>query len=123
MVARVVEMRAIGTVRRTSSGIAGDVFGLQARVRGRHPFRSGVGVEGHNQTPRSAAAARKRILSYMEAGDLMAIDAASKGPFLRRIAKNAAEHRSSIGMMFGFSYQERGSLVEFLKVLATTCDK
>ena len=41
------------------------------------------------------AAARKRILWSVEAGDLVAIDAAIKGgfPILRRIAKNAAEHR------------------------------
>jgi hypothetical protein len=54
----------------------------------------------------------------MEAGDLMAIDTAVKGgfPILRRIAKNAAEHGVEHRVVFGFSYQSAGALVEFLKV-------
>src|SRR6266542_2127526 len=93
--------------------------GLQSRVRGRHPFVDlALGVEGHNRRHLvPLAAARKRILSYMEAGDLMAIDAAVKGgfPILRRIAKNAAEHDVEHRVVFGFSYQSAGQLVEFLK--------
>jgi HTH-type transcriptional regulator, sugar sensing transcriptional regulator len=77
-----------------------------------------LGVEGHvrrHLVP--LAAARTRILSYMEAGDLMAIDAAVEGgfPILRRIAKNAAEHGVEHRVVFGFSYQSAGALVEFLK--------
>ena len=78
-----------------------------------------LGIEGHNRRHLvPLAAARKRILSYMEAGDLMAIDAAIKGgfPILRRIAKNAAEHDVEHRVVFGFSYQSAGQLVEFLKV-------
>src|SRR5688500_7892767 len=45
--------------------------GLQSHVRGRHPFVDlALGVEGHirrHLVP--LAAARKRILSYLEAGD------------------------------------------------------
>jgi hypothetical protein len=54
----------------------------------------------------------------MEAGDLMAIDAAVKGgfPILRRIAKNEAEHGVEHRVVFGFSYQSAGQLVEFLRV-------
>jgi hypothetical protein len=53
-----------------------------------------------------AAAARTRILSYMEAGDLMAIDTAVKDgfPILRRIAKNAAEHGVEHRVVFGGRY-------------------
>jgi hypothetical protein len=94
--------------------------GLRSRVRGRQPFLDlALGVEGHIRRHLiPLAAARKRILSYMEAGDLMAIDTAVKGgfPILRRIAKNAAEHGVEHRVVFGFSYQSAGQLVEFLKV-------
>jgi HTH-type transcriptional regulator, sugar sensing transcriptional regulator len=93
--------------------------GLRSRARGRQPFLDlALGVEGHirrHLVP--LAAARTRILSYMEAGDLVAIDTAVKGgfPILRRIAKNTAERGVEHRMVFGFSYQNAGSLVEFLK--------
>jgi hypothetical protein len=93
--------------------------GLRSRARGRHPFLDlALGVDGHirrHLVP--LAAARKRILSYMEAGDLMAIDTAVRDgfPILRRIAKNAAEHGVEHRVVFGFSYQSAGQLVEFLK--------
>jgi hypothetical protein len=93
--------------------------GLQSRIRGRHPFVDlALGVEGHNRRHLvPLAAARKRILSYMEAGDLKAIDTAVENgfPILRRIAKNAAEHGVEHRVVFGFSYQNAGQLVEFLK--------
>src|SRR5882672_8162715 len=54
--------------------------GLRSRARGRQPFLDlTLGVDGHirrHLVP--LAAARKRILSYMEAGDLMAIDTGSR---------------------------------------------
>ena len=48
----------------------------------------------------------------------MAIDTAVKSdfPILRRIAKNAVEHGVEHRVVFGFSYQSAGSLVEFLKL-------
>jgi hypothetical protein len=94
--------------------------GLRSRVRARQPFLDlALGVEGHirrHLVP--LAAARKRILSYMEAGDLAAIEAAVRGgfPILRRIAKNASEHGVEHRVVFGFSYQNAAGLVEFLKV-------
>jgi sugar-specific transcriptional regulator TrmB len=93
--------------------------GLRSRARGRHPFLDlTLGVDGHirrHLVP--LAAARKRILSYMESGDLMAIDTAIKGgfPILRRIAKNASEHGVEHRVVFGFSYQSASQLVDFLK--------
>jgi hypothetical protein len=121
VVARIVEI-----VRERSERFASDASklqamftGLRSRARGRQPFLDlALGVEGHirrHLVP--LAAARKRILSYLEAGDLMAIDTAVKGgfPILRRIAKNAAEHRVEHRVVFGFSYQSAGQLVEFLK--------
>jgi len=103
-----------------AAALHGTFAGLRTRARGRHPFLDlTLGVDGHirrHLVP--LAAARKRILSYMEAGDLMAIDTAVKNgfPILRRIARNAAEHGVEHRMVFGFSYQSAGHLVEFLKV-------
>lgn len=93
--------------------------GLRSHARGRHPFLDlALGVEGHirrHLVP--LAAARTRILSYMEAGDLTAIDTAVKSgfPILRRIAKNAADHGVEHRVVFGFSYRSAGQLVDFLR--------
>jgi HTH-type transcriptional regulator, sugar sensing transcriptional regulator len=103
-----------------AAGLHATFMGLRSRARGRQPFLDlALGIEGHirrHLVP--LAAARTRILSYMEAGDLMAIDRAVKGgfPILRRIAKNAAEHGIEHRMVFGFSYRSAGQLVEFLRV-------
>ena len=93
----VVVNRVIEIARERSERFAADatslnaIFaGLRTRVRGRQPFLDlALGVDGHirrHLVP--LAAARKRILSYMEAGDLMAIDTAVNDgfPILRRIA-------------------------------------
>src|SRR5262245_5420914 len=94
-------------------------LGLRSRARGRQPFVDlALGVDGHirrHLVP--LAAAHTRILSYMEQGDLMAIDAAVSGgfPILRRIAKNAADRGVEHRVVFGFSYQNASRLVDFLK--------
>jgi hypothetical protein len=124
--AEVVVNRIVEIARERSERFAADASALHATfaqlrslVRGRQPFLDlALGVEGHirrHLVP--LAAARKRILSYMEAGDLMAIDMAVKGgfPILRRIAKNASEHEVEHRVVFGFSYQSADRLVEFLK--------
>jgi sugar-specific transcriptional regulator TrmB len=123
----VVVNRVIEIARERSERFAADatslnaIFaGLRTRVRGRQPFLDlALGVDGHirrHLVP--LAAARKRILSYMEAGDLMAIDTAVNDgfPILRRIAKNAAEQGVEHRMVFGFSYRSAAALVEFLRV-------
>jgi len=121
VVARIVEIARERSDRFAAQApeLQATFTGLQSRVRGRQPFVDlALGVEGHNRRHLvPLAAARKRILSYMEAGDLMAIDAAIRGgfPILRRIAKNAAEHDVEHRVVFGFSYQSAGQLVEFLK--------
>jgi HTH-type transcriptional regulator, sugar sensing transcriptional regulator len=122
----VVVNRIIEIARERSERFAADAAtlhatfaGLRSRARGRQPFLDlALGIDGHirrHLVP--LAAARKRILSYMEAGDLMAIDAAVNDgfPILRRIAKNAAEHGVEHRVVFGFSYQSAGHLLEFLK--------
>jgi hypothetical protein len=103
----------------TAPALSATLAGLRSRARGRHPFVDlALGIDGHvrrHLVP--LAAARKRILSYMERGDLIAIDeaVATGFPILRRIAKNSAEHRVDHQMVFGFSYQTARPLVEFLK--------
>src|SRR5262249_2676066 len=121
VVTRVVEI-ARERAEQFASGapaLAAALEGLQARVRGRQPFVDlALGVDGHvrrHLVP--LAAARKRILSYMERGDLQALDAAANDrfPILRRIANNAAEHRVHHRVVFGFSYQTAHVLVDFLR--------
>lgn len=103
-----------------ASGLREALTGLRARVRGRQPFLDlALGMDGHvrrHLVP--LAAARTRIVSYMEAGDLAAINAAIDAgfPILRRIARNAAEHGVEHRVVFGFSYRSAQDLVDFLRV-------
>lgn len=102
-----------------TSGLREALAGLRARVRGRQPFLDlALGVDGHvrrHLVP--LAAARKRIVSYMEGGDLAAINGAIADgfPILRRIARNAAEHGVEHRVVFGFTYRSAPDLVEFLR--------
>jgi HTH-type transcriptional regulator, sugar sensing transcriptional regulator len=125
--ADVVVNRIVEIARERSERFAADAAtlhatfaGLRSRARGRQPFLDlALGIDGHiRRHLMPLAAARKRILSYMEAGDLMAIDAAVNDgiPILRRIAKNGAEHGVEHRVVFGFSYHSAGRLVEFLNV-------
>jgi hypothetical protein len=63
------------------------------------------------------AAARHRIWSYMEQGDLEAIGGTknSGSPLLRRIARNAVTHSVDHRVVFGFGYRAAPKLVAFLK--------
>lgn len=63
------------------------------------------------------AAANQRILSYMERGDLSALDEAVAAgfPILKRISRNAAAKAIEHRVVFGFSYQTAPILVEFLQ--------
>ena len=71
--------------------------GQSGRVRGRKTFVDlALGMESHiKRHVIHLAAAQRRIWSYMEQGDLDAIQAAAtRGfPILRRIARNAAERK------------------------------
>lgn len=121
VVSRVVEISRDRAERFAAAApeLSATLQGLQARVRGRQPFVDlALGIDAHvrrHLVP--LAAARTRILSYLERWDLVALDAAvaSGFPILRRIAKNAAEHRVAHQMVFGFSYQSAPMLVDFLK--------
>jgi len=92
---------------------------LSARARGKHPFVDlALGAESHIKRHLvHLAAARERILSYMERGDVDSIDQAIDGgfPILRRIARNAAENKVRHQVVFGFSYQTAPRLLAFLR--------
>lgn len=64
------------------------------------------------------AAAQHRIWSYMEHGDIAAIDGskASGAPLLRRIARNAVARNLDHRVVFGFGYRAAPKLVAFLKM-------
>src|SRR5215216_941921 len=92
---------------------------LTGTVRGRQPFIDlALGAESHVKRHLvQLADANDRILSYMEHGDLAAIDQAINAgfPILRRIARNAAERKVRHQVLFGFSYRTAPQLLEFLK--------
>lgn len=92
---------------------------LPGRVRGRQTFVDlALGAESHVKRHLvHLAAARERILSYMERGDLETIDQAVDGgfPILRRIGRNAAENKVRHQVVFGFSYQTAPRLMQFLR--------
>jgi len=121
VVARVIDIARERAERFAAAApkLSATLSGLRSRARGRQPFVDlALGIDGHvrrHLVP--LAAARTRILSYMERGDLMALDAAVAAgfPILRRIAKNTAERRVDHQMVFGFSYQTAPMLVDFLK--------
>jgi sugar-specific transcriptional regulator TrmB len=92
---------------------------LSGRVRGRKTFVDmALGVESHiKRHVIHLAAAEKRIWSYLENGDLSAIDSVTAGgfPILRRIARNATRRKIDHRVVFGFSYRNAPRLVQFLR--------
>ena len=101
-VARVVEIarERAEQFASTAPALSATFAGLKARVRAQQPFLDlAWGVDGHvRRHLLPLTAARTRILSYLEAGDLRAIDAAIAGgfPILRRIAATPQAPASSI---------------------------
>ncbi len=92
---------------------------LPARETGRLTFVDlALGQESHVKRHLvHLAAAQHRIWSYMEEGDIGAIEG-SKGsgaPLLRRIARNAAARNLDHRVVFGFGYRAAPKLVAFLK--------
>jgi HTH-type transcriptional regulator, sugar sensing transcriptional regulator len=92
---------------------------LPARQTGRTAFVD-LALGPESQVKRHLvhlAAARNRIWSYMEHGDIAAIEG-SKGsgaPLLRRIARNAVARNLDHRVVFGFGYRAAPKLVAFLK--------
>jgi sugar-specific transcriptional regulator TrmB len=100
-------------------GLRATLAGLPDRVRGRTTFVDlALGVESHVKRHLiHLAAAKKRIWSYLEHGDLEAFERATVGgfPILRRIARNAVKQRLDHRVVFGFAYQTAPQLVAFLR--------
>jgi Sugar-specific transcriptional regulator TrmB len=120
VVARVVEIAHERAERSAEAApsLAASLAGLRARARGRQPFVDlALGADAHvRRHLLPLVAARRRIVSYLEQGDLLALDAAIAGgyPILRRIARNSAAHGVEHQVVFGFSYQTAPALVDFL---------
>jgi sugar-specific transcriptional regulator TrmB len=92
---------------------------LPSRAAGRTTFVDlALGRESHLKRHLvHLAAAQNRISSYMEQGDLAAIDSpnGSGAPLLRRIARNAMARKIDHRVVFGFGYRSAPQLVAFLK--------
>jgi sugar-specific transcriptional regulator TrmB len=92
---------------------------LPERMRGRTTFVDlALGVESHiKRHVVRLAAAQERIWSYLEQGDLTAIEQVTAGgfPILRRIARNTIERKIDHRMVFGFAYHSAPKLMEFLR--------
>jgi len=92
---------------------------LPEQVRARKAFVDlALGVESHvKRHVMYLATAQRRIWSYLEHGDLAALDhvTANDFPILRRIAKNATERKLDHRVVFGFGYQTAPKLITFLR--------
>jgi hypothetical protein len=92
---------------------------LPGKLRGRQAFADlALGVESHvKRHVARLAAAQSRVLSYMEEGDLVAMDrvAAEGWDVVHRIGRNAAQRRIEHRVVFGFSNRTAPRLLEFLR--------
>jgi len=92
---------------------------LPERVRGRRPFVDlALGVESHvKRHVVHLATAHKRIWSYLEHGDLAAVEQVTDSgfPILRRIARNTTERKIDQRVVFGFGYPTAPRLLSFLR--------
>jgi transcriptional regulator TrmB len=92
---------------------------LPEQARGRKAFVDlALGVESHvKRHVMYLATAQRRIWSYLENGDLAALDQVIAGgfPILRRIARNANDCKLDQRVVFGFNYQTAPQLVTFLR--------
>jgi sugar-specific transcriptional regulator TrmB len=119
-------MRLIGIAREKAERFATQAHELKerfaalpSREAGRTAFVDlALGREHHvKRHVIHLATAKRRIWSYMEQGDLAAIDQseASGATVLRRIARNAVERKLDQRVVFGFGYHTAPTLVAFLK--------
>jgi HTH-type transcriptional regulator, sugar sensing transcriptional regulator len=118
--------RVIEIVRQNAEQFAREARELRAmlsalpgRVRGRTTFVDlALGMESHiKRHVVHLAAAREKIWSYLEHGDLTAIEQVMKGgfPILRRIARNTNERKIDHRVVFGFDYHNAATLMAFLR--------
>lgn len=97
---------------------------LPGRLKGRQTFVDlALGVESHiKRHVTRLATARTRVLSYMEQGDLTAIDRVGADGFdvLKRVSRNAADRRIDHRVIFGFADRTAPHLLEFLRAHASS---
>jgi HTH-type transcriptional regulator, sugar sensing transcriptional regulator len=91
---------------------------LPHRLKGRRTFVDlALGVESHVKRHLSRlAGARRRVLSYLEEGDLVAIErgAASGFDVLKHVARSTRRRRFEHRVVFGFSDRNAPRLLAFL---------
>jgi sugar-specific transcriptional regulator TrmB len=92
---------------------------LPGRLRGRQTFVDlALGTESHVKRHLARlASARHRLLSYMEEGDLAAIDKIAGEGFdvLKRLGRVAAERKLDHRAVFGFNETSAPRLIDFLR--------
>ena len=121
LVKRLIEIsqRNAEEFARAAGDLKATLAALPERVRGRRTFVDlALGVESHvKRHVMHLAVAQRRIWSYLEHGDLVAIDQVTAGgfPILRRLARNAAVRKLDQRVVFGFAYQTAPRLVAFLR--------
>jgi sugar-specific transcriptional regulator TrmB len=105
-----------------SSRLRDTLRALPGRLQGRQTFVDlALGTESHVKRHLARlATARERVLSYLEEGDLVAIDRLAKEGFdvLKRIARHAAERKLDHRVVFGFSDRNAERLLAFLRAHA-----
>lgn len=105
-----------------AEALRGVLEGLAGRLRGRQTFVDlALGVESHvRRHVARLAGARRRILSYVEDGDLAAIERLERDGVhvLRQISRAAAARGVQHRIVFGFSDRTAQRLVEFLRTHA-----
>lgn len=92
---------------------------LPGRLRGRQTFVDlALGTESHVKRHLARlASARRRILTYMEEGDLEAIERVAREGFdvLRRLGRVAGERKLDHRAVFGFNDRSAPKLLDFLR--------
>jgi HTH-type transcriptional regulator, sugar sensing transcriptional regulator len=92
---------------------------LPGRVRGRQTFVDlALGTESHVKRHLARiAGARERVLSYVEQGDLDAIDRLASEGFdvMKRVARSMTQRALDHRVVFGFSDRSGARLLEFLR--------
>ena len=125
-----VVSRLVDISRRSAEEFAGRAQQLRTtlarlpeRVRGRRTFVDlALGVESHVKRHLThLSAAQRRIWSYLERGDLSAIEQVTSSgfPILRRIARNTTRKNVDHRVVFGFAYQTAPALLAFLRAHRT----
>lgn len=104
---------------RRAQDLRAALAGLPGRLRGRRTFVDlALGLESHVKRHLArVAGARRRVLSYLEEGDLLAVDRVAAEGFdvLKRIGRNAAARKVEHRVVFGFAGRNAPRLIEFLR--------